>query len=126
MGYLSKAFILVWYNYLSWDNSIPCFISMFKAKDNPLYQALGEVNPNAVIFPEFTQAYIGLGVNQKKTVAVYDWNTVVALCVQEHDMKPTEAREFLFLNVISQTNTEDAPIFLQQNPMREIEQFFFM
>ena len=89
MGYFSKAFPLACYNYISWEISIPCFISMFKAKDNPTYQALGEVNPNAVIFPEFTQAYLGLGVNQKKTVAVYDWNTVVALCVQEHYMKHT-------------------------------------
>jgi len=31
------------------------------------------------------------------------------------------------LNVISQCNSEDAPIFLQQtSPMRDIEQIFFM
>ena len=115
------------YNYISWEKSIPCFISMFKAKDNPIYQALGEVNPNAIIFPEFNSAFVGLGVNNTKTVAVYDWNSVIALMVHEHDMKPTEAKEFLYLNVISQTNSEDAPIFLQQtNPMREIEQLFFM
>lgn len=100
---------------------------MFTAKDHPIYQSLGEVNPKAIIFPEFNQAFIGLGVNNAKTVAVYDWNTVVAIMVQEHDMKPTEAREFLYLNVISQTSSDNSPIFLQQsNPMREIEQIFFM
>ena len=100
---------------------------MFKAKDNPIYSSLGQVNPNAIIFPEFNQAFVGLGINNYKTVAVYDWNTVVAIMVQEHDMKPTEAKEFLYLNVISQTSTDDAPIFLQQtNYMRDIEQFFFM
>jgi len=100
---------------------------MFTAKENPVYQALGEVNPNAIIFPEFNQAYVGLGVNNSKTVAVYDWNTVVAIMVQQHDMKPTEAKEFLYLNVITQTSSEDAPIFLQQsNPMVDIEQLFFM
>lgn len=100
---------------------------MFTAKENPVYRALGEVNPNAIIFPEFNQAYVGLGVNNSKTVAVYDWNTVVAIMVQQHDMKPTEAKEFLYLNVITQTSSEDAPIFLQQsNPMVDIEQLFFM
>ena len=100
---------------------------MFKAKDNPIYSTLGEVNPNAIIFPEFNQAFLGLGTNQTKTVAVYDWNLVVAICVNAHDMKPTEAKEFLFLNVVSQTNSDDAPIFLQQtNPMQDIEQIFFM
>lgn len=100
---------------------------MFKAKDNPIYHALGEVNPEAIIFPEFNSAFVGLGVNNAKTVAVYDWNAVVALMVHEQDMKPTEAREFLYLNVISQCNSDNAPLFLQQtNPMREIEQLFFM
>ena len=100
---------------------------MFKAKDNPIYFQLGEVNPNAIIFPEFNQAFVGLGVNNAKTVAVYDWNTVVAIMVQDQDMKPTEAKEFLYLNVISQCNSEDAPLFLQQtNPMRDVEQIFFM
>ena len=100
---------------------------MFKAKDNPIYHALGEVNPEAIIFPEFNSAFVGLGVNNSKTVAVYDWNTVVAIMVQQHDMKPTEAKEFLYLNVITQTSSEDAPIFLQQsNPMVDIEQLFFM
>jgi len=99
---------------------------MFSAKDHPIYHSLGEVNPKAIIFPEFNQAFIGLGVNNAKTVAVYDWNTVVAIMVQEHDMKPSEAREFIYLNVISQTSSADAPIFLQQsNPMREIENLFF-
>ena len=58
---------------------------------------------------------------------MYDWNLVVAICVNSLDMKPTEAKEFLFLNVVSQTNSEDAPIFLQQNnPMQDIEEIFFM
>mgnify|MGYP001170509752 FL=1 len=100
---------------------------MFTAKDNPIYSTLGEINPNAIVFPEFNQAFLGLGTNQNKTVAVYDWNLVVAICVNSHDMKPTEAKEFLFLNVVSQTNSDDAPIFLQQtNPMQDIEQIFFM
>lgn len=100
---------------------------MFKAKDSPVYNQLGEVNPNAIILPEFNSAYLGIGTNNSKSVAVYDWTTTVAIVVNEHDMKPTEAKEFLFLNVITQCNSEDAPIFLQQhNMMKDIEQIFFM
>jgi len=100
---------------------------MFTAKDNPIYKELGNVNPNAIIYPEFNQAFVGLGVNNEKTVAVYDWNTVIALVVNEHDMKPSEAKEFLFFDVVQQNSNNNSPIFLHQhNPMRDIEQLFFL
>ena len=100
---------------------------MFTAKDNPIYNELGNVNPNAIIYPEFNQAFVGLGVNNSKTVAVYDWNTCVTIVVNEHDKKPSEAREFLFFDVVQQNSSNNAPIFLHQtNPMRDIEQLFFL
>jgi len=104
----------------------PEILIMFTAKDNPIYNELGNVNPKAIIYPEFNQAFVGLGVNISKTVAVYDWNTCVTIAVNEHDMKPSEAREFLFFDVVQQNTNDNAPIFLHQsNPMREIEQLFF-
>jgi len=104
----------------------PAILIMFTAKDNPIYNELGNVNPNAIIYPEFNQAFVGLGVNNSKTVAVYDWNTCVTIVVNEHDKKPSEAREFLFFDVVQQNSNVNAPIFLHQvNPMRDIEQLFF-
>ena len=44
------------------------------------------------------------------------------MCVQlvgQEDMKPSEAKEFLFLNVISQNNSENSPMFLITNPIVE-------
>jgi len=98
---------------------------MFVAKDHPIYKTLGEVNPKAIVFPEFNQAYMGLGINKAKTVAVYDWNLVIAIMVNQHDMKPSDAKEFVYLNVITQTQSEDAPIFLQQTPIDEIEHILY-
>tara|TARA_S200002703_G_scaffold41498_2_gene36034 strand:+ start:3843 stop:4142 length:300 start_codon:yes stop_codon:yes gene_type:complete len=92
---------------------------MIQASQHPSYSYLAEMNPNAIVFPEFTVSYLGAGTNGTKSVAVYDFNQCVIQLVGQEDMKPSEAKEFLFLNVISQQNTEDSPMFLVQNPIIE-------
>jgi len=89
---------------------------MIKATAHPSYSYLARQNPDAIIFPEFTPAFVGVGTNGKKSVAVYDFNQCIFFLVNDQDLKPTEAKEFLFLNVISQ-NVEDqnSPIFLMQD-----------
>ena len=97
---------------------------MIKATQHPSYSYLAEMNKDAVIFPEFTSAFIGAGTNGTKSVAIYDFNQCVIQLVGQEDMKPSQAREFLFLNVISQTQTENSPMFLINNPIIE-EMIFF-
>ena len=97
---------------------------MIKATQHPSYSYLAEMNKDAVIFPEFTSAFIGAGTNGTKSVAIYDFNQCVIQLVAQEDMKPSQAKEFLFLNVISQTQTENSPMFLINNPIIE-EMIFF-
>lgn len=92
---------------------------MIKATQHPSYSYLAEMNKDAVIFPEFTPAFIGAGTNGSKSVAVYDFSQCVVQLVGQEDMKPSEAKEFLFLNVISQNNSENSPMFLITNPIVE-------
>ena len=46
------------------------------------------------------------------------FNQCVIQLVGQEDMKPSEAKEFLFLNVISQNNSE-LPYVLDSNPIVE-------
>ena len=92
---------------------------MIKANQHPSYTYLAEMNKDAIIFPEFTPAFVGVGTNGTKSVAVYDFNQCVIQLVGQEDMKPSEAKEFLFLNVISQTQSPNSPMFLTQNPIIE-------
>ena len=97
---------------------------MINATQHPSYSYLADMNKDAIIFPEFTQAFLGAGTNGSKSVAVYDFNQCVIQLVGQEDMKPSEAKEFLFLNVISQTNSENSPMFLITNPIVEELMFF--
>ena len=92
---------------------------MITANQHPSYSYLAEMNKDAVIFPEFTPAFIGTAMNGKKSVACYDFNQCVIQLIGSEDLKPSEAKEFLFLNVISQNNTENSPMFLINNPIVE-------
>ena len=92
---------------------------MITANQHPSYSYLAEMNKDAVIFPEFTPAFIGTAMNGKKSVACYDFNQCVIQLIGSEDLKPSEAKEFLFLNVISQSQTEDSPMWLTDNPVVE-------
>ena len=92
---------------------------MITANQHPSYSYLAELNKDAVIFPEFTPAFIGTAMNGKKSVACYDFNQCVIQLIGSEDLKPSEAKEFLFLNVISQSQTEDSPMWLIDNPVVE-------
>ena len=92
---------------------------MIKATQHPSYNYLAEMNADAIIFPEFTPAFIGTAMNGKKSVACYDFNQCVIQLIGSEDLKPSEAKEFLFLNVISQSQTEDSPMWLIDNPVVE-------
>ena len=97
---------------------------MITANQHPSYSYLAEMNKNAVIFPEFTPAFIGTAMNGKKSVACYDFNQCVIQLIGSEDLKPSEAKEFLFLNVISQSQTEDSPMWLIDNPVIEQVVYF--
>ena len=92
---------------------------MITANQHPSYSYLAEMDKDAVIFPEFTPAFIGTAMNGKKSVACYDFNQCVIQLIGSEDLKPSEAKEFLFLNVISQSQTEDSPMWLIDNPVVE-------
>ena len=97
---------------------------MITANQHPSYSYLAEMNKDAVIFPEFTPAFIGTAMNGKKSVACYDFNQCVIQLIGSEDLKPSEAKEFLFLNVISQSQTEDSPMWLIDNPVIEQVVYF--
>ena len=97
---------------------------MITANQHPSYSYLAEMNKNAVIFPEFTPAFIGTAMNGKKSVACYDFNQCVIQLIGSEDLKPSEAKEFLFLNVISQSQTDDSPMWLIDNPVIEQVVYF--
>ena len=97
---------------------------MITANQHPSYSYLAEMNKDAVIFPEFTPAFIGTAMNGKKSVACYDFNQCVIQLIGSEDLKPSEAKEFLFLNVISQSQTDDSPMWLIDNPVIEQVVYF--
>ena len=97
---------------------------MITANQHPSYSYLAEMNKNAVIFPEFTPAFIGTAMNGRKSVACYDFNQCVIQLIGSEDLKPSEAKEFLFLNVISQSQTDDSPMWLIDNPVIEQVVYF--
>ncbi|MDB3980859.1 hypothetical protein N9432_01745 [Acidimicrobiia bacterium] len=92
---------------------------MIKATEHPSYSYLAELNAEAVILPEFTPAYLGAGTNGSKSVAVYDFAQCIIQLVGQEDMKPSKAKEFLFLDVISQLESKNSPMFLMANPIME-------
>ncbi len=92
---------------------------MINATQHPSYSYLAELNQDAVILPEFTPAYLGVGTNGTKSIAVYDFSQCVIQLVGQEDMKPSKAKEFLFLDVISQLDTVNSPMFLMANPMMQ-------
>ena len=49
---------------------------MITANQHPSYSYLAEMNKDAIIFPEFTPAFIGVGTNGTKSVAIYDFQSV--------------------------------------------------
>tara|TARA_Y100000385_G_scaffold223864_1_gene234032 strand:- start:734 stop:1168 length:435 start_codon:yes stop_codon:yes gene_type:complete len=112
---------LVWDCYIGINH--PITISwktlMINATEHPSYSHLAELNSEAVILPEFTQAYLGAGTNGSKSVAVYDFAQCIIQLVGQEDMKPSQAKEFLFLDVISQLESKNSPMFLMSHPIME-------
>lgn len=92
---------------------------MINATEHPSYSYLAEMNAEAVILPEFTPAYIGVGTNGSKSVAVYDFAQCIFQLVGQEDMRPSQAKQFLFLDVISQIESKNSPMFLMANPIME-------
>ena len=69
---------------------------MITANQHPSYSYLAEMNKDAVIFPEFTPAFIGTAMNGKKSVACYDFNQCVIQLIGSEDLKPSEAKKSFY------------------------------
>ena len=94
---------------------------MITAKEHPSYSYLAEMNPEAKVFPQFHSAYLGVGTNGTKSVAIYDFRQCVLDLVGFEDMRPTKASEFLYKDVIMQTVSHNSPIFLMPDQTLQVE-----
>ena len=95
---------------------------MITAKEHPSYSYLAEMNPEAKVFPQFHSAYLGVGTNGIKSVAIYDFRQCVLDLVGLEDMRPTKASEFLYKDVIMQMGqTVNSPIFLMPDQTLQVE-----
>ena len=69
---------------------------MITANQHPSYSCLAEMNKDAVIFPEFTPAFIGTAMNGKKSVACYDFNQCVIQLIGSEDQSHQKQKSFYF------------------------------
>ena len=60
----------------------------------------------------FEEAYIGVGRQFNKEIAVYDYEKCIDILSK--DMSPQEAMEYFEFNVVGAYVGEETPIFLEQ------------
>ena len=71
-------------------------------------------NISCVILPDFEEALIGLAYQfGKATSAVYDFNRILELLMEDSDMTREEALEYFEYNIIGSHMSEDSdPVFV--------------
>ena len=77
------------------------------------------MNKDAVIFPEFTPAFLLELEQMDRSLLLFMISVSVVQLVGQEDMKPSEAKSSYFLNVISQNNSRRTPYVLITNPIVE-------
>lgn len=77
---------------------------------------IGEVNEDAIIYPEYEEALIGIAYRAGglTAVAVYDYDECVRILIEE-GMNEEEAIEHFDFNTLGAWVGDNTPIFLKTN-----------
>jgi hypothetical protein len=79
-----------------------------------LREALGEINPEALLADGLEDAFIGYTVNHHHAhVAAYDYEKCVEILVSRDGMTHEEADEYLSFNTLGAYVGENAPIYIR-------------
>ena len=79
-----------------------------------LLEALGEINPEALLADGLEAALIGYTVNHHHAhVAVYDINKCIEVLVDRDGMSHEEADEYLSFNTLGAYVGENGPIYIR-------------
>jgi hypothetical protein len=79
-----------------------------------LLEALGEINPEALLADGLEAAFIGYTVNHHHAhVAVYDINKCIEVLVDRDGMSHEEADEYLSFNTLGAFVGENGPIYIR-------------
>jgi hypothetical protein len=84
-----------------------------------LLEALGEINPEALLADGLEDAFIGYTLNHHHAhvaVAVYDIDKCIEVLVARDGMTHEEADEFLSFNTLGAYVGENGPIFIRTAP----------
>jgi hypothetical protein len=82
-----------------------------------LREALGEINPEALLADGLEDAFIGYTVNHHHAhVAVYDIDKCIEVLVSRDGMTHEEADEYLSFNTLGAYVGENGPIFIRTTP----------
>lgn len=82
-----------------------------------LLEALGEINPEALLADGLEDAFIGYTLNHHHAhVAVYDYDKCIEVLVDRDGMSHEEADEFLSFNTLGAYVGENGPIFIRTAP----------
>ena len=76
-----------------------------------VYETLAEANPDAVIWPDFDDAYLGIGQQFNKQVAVYSYTRMIDSLVARGATRE-EATEHIDFNTLGQYTGPYDPIVL--------------
>jgi len=82
-----------------------------------LLEALGEINPEALLADGLEDAFIGYTLNHHiPHVAVYDIDKCIEVLVARDGMTHEEADEFLSFNTLGAFVGENGPLFIRTAP----------
>ena len=82
-----------------------------------LREALGEINPEALLADGLEDAFIGYTVNHHHShVAVYDIDKCIEVLVTRDGMTHEEADEYLSFNTLGAFVGENGPIYIRTAP----------
>lgn len=80
------------------------------------FEALAEINPEALTADGLEDAYIGHTLNyHHAVVAVYDYDKCVRILVDRDGMTPEGAEEFLQFNTLCAYVGENGPLYMKRN-----------
>jgi hypothetical protein len=82
-----------------------------------LLEALGEINPEALLADGLEDAFIGYTLNHHHAhVAVYDIDKCIEVLVTRDGMTHEDAGEYLSFNTLGAYVGENGPIFIRTAP----------
>ena len=85
-----------------------------------LKEALGFLNPEALLVDGFDQALIGITEPSfmiDRALAVYSYRKVIEIIMKEDNASEDEALEYFEFNILGSYVGKNTPIFIDQQPL---------